>query len=217
MIIGSALQASAFSRTHMIIGRIVSGLGLGTVNSTVPVLQAEFSPEASRGVYVCAQLSTLNFGICIVYWIDYAFSTSPNPTVWRIPVILQIIPLLAVLVIVIIIPESPRWLAAHGRADGCLDVLAQIANQPSDNEGVRQLHASISQAVAYEDSIGTRSWRDLLKEDSIKSRKRLLLACAIQSFQQLGGINAIVCKRRIRTVSLSFSYLRERRLCQHVV
>jgi MFS family permease len=46
----------------MVVGRIVSGIGMGFINSTVPVLQAEFSPKASRGRYVCAQLSTLNFG-----------------------------------------------------------------------------------------------------------------------------------------------------------
>lgn len=34
----------------MIVGRIVSGLGLGTINSTVPVMQAEFSPKSSRGI-----------------------------------------------------------------------------------------------------------------------------------------------------------------------
>jgi MFS family permease len=46
----------------MIVARIVSGIGMGFINSTVPVLQAEFSPKATRGRYVCAQLSTLNFG-----------------------------------------------------------------------------------------------------------------------------------------------------------
>ena len=47
----------------MIVARITSGYGMGFINSTVPVLQAEFSPKASRGRYVCAQLSTLNFGM----------------------------------------------------------------------------------------------------------------------------------------------------------
>jgi MFS family permease len=46
----------------MIVARIVSGIGMGFINSTVPVIQAEFSPKATRGRYVCAQLSTLNFG-----------------------------------------------------------------------------------------------------------------------------------------------------------
>lgn len=61
------------------------------INSTVPVLMAEFAPKATRGVYVCAQLSTLNFGIMLVYWIDYGFGTIPTSSsyVWRIPTILQ--------------------------------------------------------------------------------------------------------------------------------
>lgn len=46
----------------MIVARIVSGVGMGFVNSTVPVIQAEFSPKSSRGRFVCMQLSTLNFG-----------------------------------------------------------------------------------------------------------------------------------------------------------
>lgn len=50
----------------MIIARIVSGIGMGFINSTVPVMQAEFSPKATRGMYVCAQLSTLNFGKSLV-------------------------------------------------------------------------------------------------------------------------------------------------------
>ena len=48
----------------MLVARIVSGIGMGFVNSTVPVIQAEFSPKSSRGRFVCMQLSTLNFGMC---------------------------------------------------------------------------------------------------------------------------------------------------------
>jgi MFS family permease len=46
----------------MLVARVISGIGMGFVNSTVPVIQAEFSPKASRGRFVCMQLSTLNFG-----------------------------------------------------------------------------------------------------------------------------------------------------------
>jgi MFS family permease len=62
MIIGAILQATAYHLAHMIVARVVSGIGMGFINSTVPVMQAEFSPKATRGRYVCAQLSTLNFG-----------------------------------------------------------------------------------------------------------------------------------------------------------
>jgi hypothetical protein len=95
------------------------------------------------------------------------------------------------LLILLIIPESPRWLAAHGRADDALVVLQRLQ---VDQTAVQRLHQDIVQTVAMEASLGVGSWKDLLKNDHIKSQKRLLIACAIQSFQQLGGINAIICK-----------------------
>ena len=55
MIIGALLQSTAYSRAHIIVSRIVSGVGMGFINSTVPVLQNEFSPKSSRGI--CKSLS----------------------------------------------------------------------------------------------------------------------------------------------------------------
>ncbi|KAF5547112.1 sugar transporter STL1 [Fusarium mexicanum] len=192
LIIGAVLQAASFTRAMMIVGRIVAGVGMGTINSTVPVMQAEFSPKSSRGIFVCAQLSTLNFGILLVYWIDYALSSHTSSYAWRIPVILQCVPILAIMGLLFVIPETPRWLAAHDRPEECLKVLARIQGTSTDDPQVQVLHSVITQTVAYETSIGAGSWKDLLKEDSIKSRKRLLLACFLQAAQQLGGINAII-------------------------
>ena len=50
MIIGAILQATAFTRAHLIVARVVAGIGLGIVNSTVPVMQAEYAPKATRGL-----------------------------------------------------------------------------------------------------------------------------------------------------------------------
>jgi MFS family permease len=50
MIIGAVLQCSSFSRAQLVFARVVSGVGMGFINSTVPVLQAEFSPKTSRGL-----------------------------------------------------------------------------------------------------------------------------------------------------------------------
>ena len=196
MVIGAVLQATSYSRAQMIVARIVSGFGMGFINSTAPVIQAEYSPKASRGLYVCAQLSTLNFGIFLVYWIDYGFSSHLGSYAWRVPVILQCFCLLPMFIILWMIPETPRWLAAHDRPEECLAVLHRInynGAQGIDEEGVERLHGFIMQTVAYEASIGAGSWSDLLKEDHIKSRKRLLIACGLQSMQQLGGCNAIIC------------------------
>ncbi|TDZ54588.1 Sugar transporter STL1 [Colletotrichum trifolii] len=191
MVVGAIIQAASFGRAELIVGRIVSGVGMGIINSTVPVLQSEFSPKSSRGIYVCAQLSTLNFGIFLVYWIDYAFSTHLSSYAWRVPVALQCVCIVPMFAILHIIPETPRWLASHGRPDECLQVLRRLKCD-EDEESVRVLHNTILQTVEYEKSVSTGSWRDLVVEDRIKSRKRFILACAIQIFQQLGGINAII-------------------------
>lgn len=142
---------------------------------------------------VCAQLSTLNFGIFLVYWIDYAFSSITSSYAWRIPVILQCFCIIPMLFIITIVPETPRWLASHDRPDESLQILARIHGTSTDDVEVRRMHSVIMQTVAIESSVSSGGWKDLLKSDSIKSRRRLLIACAIQSFQQLGGINAVIC------------------------
>ena len=140
------------------------------------------------------QLSTLNFGITIVYWIDYAFSTYTSSFAWRVPVILQCCFLIPMLGIIAILPESPRWLAAHGRADESLAVLRRLRGHALNDETILRLHGDIVRAVEDEAAMGSGSWKTLLQADAIHSRRRLLIACGIQAFQQLGGINAIICK-----------------------
>jgi MFS family permease len=190
---GALLQATAYTRAHLIVGRIVSGVGLGLINSTAPVMQAEFSPKASRGRYVCAQLSTLNFGIFLVYWITFAFVDHTASYAWRVPVILQCVILIPMFGLLSLIPETPRWLASHDRSEECLNVLARIAGVSEENPEVLRLHSLITSNVIYEND-RQAGWKDIFRSEAIHSRRRFLIACAIQAFQQLGGINAIICR-----------------------
>jgi hypothetical protein len=103
------------------------------------------------------------------------------------------------LVIIMILPESPRWLAAHGRADESLSVLRRLNRHKTAEDDILLTHAQIMNTVAYEASIGAGKWKDLLKNDEIQSQRRFLIACSVQAFQQLGGIN--VSKSRIQSLS----------------
>ncbi|KAM0138780.1 hypothetical protein ACHAO1_003379 [Botrytis cinerea] len=207
MIIGALLQASAYSRAHIIVARVVSGVGMGFINSTVPVFQAEFSPKATRGLYVCMQLSTLNFGIFLAYWVDYGFTQSYTASFsWRVPTILQCMFLVPMLGLLAIVPESPRWLAAHEKTDESLNVLARLHSYHMTEEQIKSLHIDIVRTCEFEESLGTGSWGDLFKNDAIQSQRRFLIACAIQSFQQLGGINALIYySNTLFSTSLGFS------------
>ena len=138
------------------------------------------------------QLSVLNFGIFLSYWIDFGFSAIPDSYAWRIPVILQCVFLIPMLFILPIIPDTPRWLAAHGRSEQALDVLERLHRGRMEPENIRDLHQAIVKTAAYEDALNAGSWRELLRRDEIRSTRRLALACFIQAAQQLGGINAII-------------------------
>ena len=192
MLGGAGFQAGVSSTGAMLGARTLSGIGMGFINSTVPVLQSEVSPKKHRGRFACFQLSLLNLGIFLAYWTGYGFSTVTGSKAWRIPVALQAVFIIPLIVLVFVIPESPRWLASHGRPDDCLEVLSRLLNKPTSHQDVLLQHKEILDAAAYEAAVGSGSWRGLLKEDNVCSRRRLLIACSIQFFQQAGGINAII-------------------------
>lgn len=73
-----------------------------------------------------------------------------------------------------------------------IDVLQRLNGDKMSEQEIHALYKSILRTVAIERQIGAGEFKDLIRNDSIQSQRRLLIACGIQMFQQLGGINAIV-------------------------
>ncbi|EST08403.1 General substrate transporter [Kalmanozyma brasiliensis GHG001] len=193
MVAGAIIQAACNDVGVMIAGRIISGLGMGAINSTVPVLQAETAPATSRGKLAAVSLTILNVGIVLSYWIDYAFAvTLTGNVIWRVPIALQCVFIGGLVLATLIIPETPRWLAKKGRHEEAIAVLERLHNASIDSPEVQQSYAGIQQALEHERAASNTGWSFLVKEDSIRSRRRLLLACFIQAAQQLSGINALI-------------------------
>jgi hypothetical protein len=154
---------------------------------------------------VCMQLTTLNFGIMMVYWIEFALSPIIRSLAWRIPMILQCVFLIPMIMLLFVIPETPRWLASHDMPEESLAVLKRLKHNTMEEVEIELLHQEILRTVAIEVSIGAGSWKDLLRNDAIQSRRRLFISCAIQIFQQLGGNNAIICKYPIVVCATIYS------------
>ncbi|CAH7676241.1 general substrate transporter [Phakopsora pachyrhizi] len=194
MVAGCLLQTFAFGRIQMIVGRIISGIGMGAINSTAPVLQAEVSPKASRGRYACAQLSTLNFGIFLSYWIDYGMTKHFTSSIaFRFPIGFQLVLIIPIFMLTFWVPESPRWLMFHNRSSEALDIVARLEDKfDTQDIDLQTKFKEIEANVLYEKSIQVKGFKEMFRADGSSTRRRLLIACSVQFFQQLGGINGII-------------------------
>lgn len=65
MVVGAAVQSSAYTLPHLIIGRILTGIGIGTNSSTIPTYQSELCAKHMRGRLVSAELLFVGVGITI--------------------------------------------------------------------------------------------------------------------------------------------------------
>ncbi|KAJ5322250.1 uncharacterized protein N7506_011380 [Penicillium brevicompactum] len=189
MIVGATLQACAYSLPHLIVGRIVTGIGNGMNTSTVPTWQSECSKSHHRGQLVMLEGSLIAAGITISYWIDLGFSfLDPSSVAWRFPIAFQNAFALVILIFVLPLPESPRWLILKGREEEAVEVLAAILDLDERDPYVHSEFSAIKDAVLEASAV---SFRDLFTMDEDRHFHRVVLAYVNQMFQQISGINLI--------------------------
>ncbi|KAF2463556.1 general substrate transporter [Lindgomyces ingoldianus] len=191
MAVGAALQISSYSVGHMIVGRIVSGVGNGINTATAPVWQTETSQAKWRGKLVVLEMMMNILGFMTVNWINYGLSFVGGAIAWRLPLALQYVFIFVLWATVPWLPESPRWLIAHGRDDEAIPILASLENKSTEDPYVKAQYEEIRFGVEYEREHAIR-WRDLLRgrtQAGTKTVRRLLLGAGTQAMQQFGGIN----------------------------
>ncbi|KAI0406778.1 sugar transporter [Xylaria palmicola] len=192
MTIGAILQTTSFSVPHMIVGRIVTGIGNGINTSTAPVWQTETSKAYNRGKLVVIELSMNIFGFMLSNWVN-GLSYVGGPLGWRLPLAIQLLFCIALFGTVPWLPESPRWLLAHGHKEEASRILADLDDKSVDDPTVVAECQEIIFSVEYERKNAIR-WRDLLRGRTTagtKTVRRLVLGAGTQAFQQLGGINVM--------------------------
>lgn len=189
MIIGATLQCTAFTLSHFIVGRIVTGVGNGMNTSTVPTWQSECSKSHHRGALVMFEGSLIAGGITISYWLDLGFSfLDPNSVSWRFPIAFQNVFALIIFAFVLPLPESPRWLVLKGREEEAIEVLGAILDLPTDDPYIQSEFTAIRDTVLTQENYG---FRDLFTMDENRHFHRVVLAYVNQMFQQISGINLI--------------------------
>ncbi|KAL6901137.1 general substrate transporter [Trichoderma evansii] len=194
--IGGALQASASTIPHLIVGRIVAGLGNGLNTSTIPVWHSELMRAHDRGKGLCVELAINIFGVMTAYWVDYGMSFVNSEAQFRFPLALQCLFALMTCAAIVFLPESPRWLVAHDRHDEARQVLWSVEKNarhiaPDDDSVMRHL-TEIQAAIEEERqaALGS-SYKALFKNGDQKFFFRTMLGIGGQFMQQLSGINLI--------------------------
>ncbi|KAK6844370.1 sugar transporter [Apiospora arundinis] len=194
--VGGALQASAYSIAHMIVGRIIAGLGNGLNTSTIPVWHSELMMAHKRGKGLSIELAINIFGVMTAYWVDYGMSYVENESQFRFPLALQCLFALFTFFAIMPLPESPRWLIAQDRCDQARRTLASLlpTTTPSQDaqEVIRLEMAQIQDAIHEErDAARGGSYQAMFQNGKQKFLYRTLLGVGGQFMQQLSGINLI--------------------------
>ncbi|GJN92803.1 hypothetical protein Rhopal_005841-T1 [Rhodotorula paludigena] len=191
--IGVLIQVVSF-RGHwaggqFIIGRIVTGLGTGFETSTIPTWHAECAKAHSRGFAVFIEAAMISTGTMVSYWVDLGFSYLDDTTSWRVPIALQCIFAIGLVVMLIFLPESPRWLVSKGHMTEAQRVIAALEPAPFNSETV------ILQTKIIADSLEGQTRqrkRDLITNGPTQHLRRMLIGSSSQFFQQVGGCNAVI-------------------------
>lgn len=108
------------------------------LNAIVPVWASETAEHTSRGQFIAVEFTLNIFGVAAAYWIGYICSLVSDPTsqlVWRIPIGVQLLPLIILFVAVGFFPESPRWLAKVGREIEARFILGRLRGEAGLDEG----------------------------------------------------------------------------------
>lgn len=100
-------------------GRVLAGFGVGGCSNMTPIYISELSPPAVRGRLVGIYELGWQMGGLVGFWINYGVDSTmaPGHSQWLVPIAVQLIPAGLLLVGVLGIPESPRWLFMMGQRE----------------------------------------------------------------------------------------------------
>lgn len=137
MIVGVIIQVTAWwgqlQLVQFIFGRVITGIGNGMNTSTIPTYQAECSKTSNRGLLICIEGGVIAIGTMIAYWIDFGAHFGPQDLVWRFPIAFQIVFGVIIIVGMVYLPESPRYLIANGKVAEGEKVLAALGGIEVDD------------------------------------------------------------------------------------
>lgn len=162
--------------------RIVGGIGVGLASMLAPMYIAEIAPSRIRGRLVSYNQMAIIFGMLVVYFVNWGIALQGDDawvieTGWRWMFASECIPAALFFVLLLTVPESPRWLVLKDRDEAALTVLGRF-NAP---DRARQVLDEIKVSLAAKSE-------PLFKYGGVLIAVGILLSV----FQQFVGINVVL-------------------------
>ncbi|KAG9258385.1 hexose transporter [Emericellopsis atlantica] len=195
----AALQSAAQSSEMMIVARVLNGLGTGVLNAVTPVWATETASHTSRGQFVASEFTLNIFGVVVAYWLQFGLSKMPNQHssfIWRFPIAFQILPLIALFIVIWFMPESPRWLVRVDRVDEARFILQRLrgAEGEEGEAAESELQDIINIRDMEEETSKQQSYLAMffgIGSGKLHTGRRVQLVIWLQIFQEWVGIAGI--------------------------
>ena len=209
IVMGTIIEACAKNVGTFMAGRFFIGFGVTIAVTAAPVYLVEMAYPTWRGkfgglynvvgYYVGAlgespvspfshNSSSLLFPAAT--WTCYGTGHLATNWSWRIPVIIQAVPSLLVMLFVWLLPESPRWLLAHDKADEGHRVLTTYHGNGNPDSAIVQLEMNeIHASITYNATLtrGQRWWDYRPLFQARANLYRLMLVLLVTTFSQFIG------------------------------
>jgi len=167
--------------------RIIGGIGVGLASAVCPMYIAEIAPADRRGALVSWNQFAIIFGQLVVYFVNFliirAHINDPaivewmQQTSWRVMFVSECFPAATFALLILLVPESPRYLALNGRDEEALKVLSKLHRMERAVEIVQDIHAT---ATEKREPLMTFGWLVIF------------VGIMLSVFQQIVGINAVL-------------------------
>ncbi|KAH9727710.1 Inositol transporter 1 [Citrus sinensis] len=182
---GAIIMAAAPDPYVLILGRLLVGLGVGIASVTAPVYIAEASPSEVRGGLVSTNVLMITSGQFLSYLVNLAFTEVPGTWRWMLGV--SAVPAIIQFVLMLFMPESPRWLFMKSDKEKAILVLSKIYDIARLEDEIDHLSAAAEEELRKKKTV---RYLDVFKSKEI--RLAFLAGAGLQAFQQFTGINTVM-------------------------
>lgn len=181
---GGALMAFANGYALLFVGRVVTGLGVGMAMAVGPVYSAELSPAHMRGALVSFSEISMNLGVLLGYVFSLAFYDLPLNLGWRLMLGLGGLLPICMMIALIWMPESPRYLVQKGRLAEAKVILGKAYMSAEVDDTLDLLQNETKSELSIK-----QQWQRLAMPTL---RRMLMVGLGMAFFQQASGCDAAV-------------------------